>query len=105
MSSIMRARNGLMGRGEVSEVIGLSPGLKVAAPSMLGIGGPDRHALPRITSPRTRRPQRVVPPARAGSFSDPTRSLAFAFGTALPAPYRPFPGLVVKHGVEWLFAV
>jgi hypothetical protein len=35
---------------------------------MLGIGCPDRHALPRITSPKTRRPQPVVPPARAGSF-------------------------------------
>src|SRR5580704_8768071 len=35
---------------------------------MLGIGCPDRHALPRITSTKTRRPQPVVPPARAGSF-------------------------------------
>ena len=45
----MRARNGLTGRGEVSEVIGLSPELKVAGPSMLGIGCPYRHALPHIT--------------------------------------------------------
>src|SRR6516162_2483328 len=68
MSSIMRARNGLTGRSEVSEVIGLSPELKVAGPSMLGIRCPDRHALPRITSPKTRRPRRALPPARAGSF-------------------------------------
>src|SRR6516225_11241801 len=68
MSSIMRARNGLTGRSEVSEVIGLAPELKVAGPSMLGIRCPDRHALPRITSPKTRRPRRALPPARAGSF-------------------------------------
>src|SRR6516164_10525605 len=49
MSSIMRARNGLTGRSDVSEVIGLSPELKVAGPSMLGVGCPDRHALPHIT--------------------------------------------------------
>jgi len=49
MSSIMRARSGLTGRGDVSEVIGgSSPELKVVEPSMLGIGRPDRHALPRI---------------------------------------------------------
>src|SRR6516162_9821744 len=50
MSSIMRARNGLTGRWEGSEVIRdsfLEP--KVAGPSMLGIGRPDRHALPHIT--------------------------------------------------------
>src|SRR3979490_573042 len=50
MSSIMRARSGLTGRCEGSEVIRgsfLEP--KVAGPSMLGIGCPDRHALPLIT--------------------------------------------------------
>ena len=55
MSSIMRVRSGLTGRSEVSEVIGLSPELKVAGPSMLGIGCPDRHALPHITSSKMRR--------------------------------------------------
>src|SRR6516225_4166574 len=69
MSSIMRARSGLMGRGAVSEVIGGSSlELKVAGPSMLGIGCPDRHALPHITPPKTRRPRYALPPARAGSF-------------------------------------
>src|SRR5260370_8685063 len=46
MSSIMRARSALTGRFEDWEVIGgssLKP--KVAGPSMLGIGCPDRHAL------------------------------------------------------------
>jgi hypothetical protein len=41
---------------------------------MLGIGCPDRHALPCITSSKMRRPRRVLPPARAGSFFDPKRS-------------------------------
>src|SRR6266568_5253614 len=63
MSSIMRARSALTGRWEESEVIGgssLKP--KVAGPSMLGIGCPDRHAL-LLTHPppspkmyRSRRP-------------------------------------------------
>jgi hypothetical protein len=75
MSSTMRARNGLTGRWEGSEVIRVSflkP--KVAGPSMLAIGRPDRHALPRITSSKMRRPRRALPPARAGSF----------FGAELP---------------------
>src|SRR3954467_7961525 len=46
MSSIMRWRSALPGRGEGWEVIGGSSlELKVAGPSMLGIGCPDRHAL------------------------------------------------------------
>src|SRR3954463_9231388 len=46
MSSIMRWRSALPGRCEGSEVIGGSSlELKVAGPSMLGIGCPDRHAL------------------------------------------------------------
>jgi hypothetical protein len=49
ISSIMRARSALTGRWEGPEVIGGSfLELKVAGPSMLGIGCPDRHALPRI---------------------------------------------------------
>src|SRR5215831_7138649 len=79
MSSIIRARNGLTGRSEVSEVIGLSPELKVAGPSMLGIGLPDRHALPRFTSTKMRRPRHALPPARAGSF----------FGASFPFPRPP----------------
>jgi hypothetical protein len=52
MSSIMRARSALTGRCEGWEVIGsssLKP--KVAGPSMLGIGCPDRHALLFTRSP------------------------------------------------------
>src|SRR5271169_6987373 len=67
----MRARSGLTGRGEISEVIGgpLSS-LKVAGPSMLGIGCPDRHALPFTHSPpppKTHPPRRVLP-SRASGF-------------------------------------
>src|SRR6266536_5559786 len=68
MSSIMRARSGLTGRCEGSEVIRgsfLEP--KVAGPSMLGIGRPDRHALPPITPSKLRRPRRVLP-SRASGF-------------------------------------
>src|SRR5271154_2714813 len=72
MSSIMRARSAPTGRSEGWEVIGgsfLKP--KVAGPSMLGIGCPDRHALPFITSPKRvdrHAPPPAPPPARAGSF-------------------------------------
>jgi len=72
----MRARNGLTGRWEGPEVIGGSFfELKVAGPSMLGIGRPDRHALPHATSLKfaltvTRAPSRasgfVLPPTAAG---------------------------------------
>jgi hypothetical protein len=72
----MRARSALTGRWEGWGVIGdssLKP--KVAEPSMLGIGRPDRHALPRITlvenAPTTTR----APLPRAGSFIDPKPSL------------------------------
>src|SRR6201993_776762 len=70
MSSIMRARSALTGRSEGWGVIGGSSlELKVAEPSMLGIGCPDRHALPLTHSlppPKMYRPRH---PARAGSFS------------------------------------
>src|SRR5438876_5978296 len=78
MSSIMRARNALTGRGEEAEVIGgVLVELKVAGPSMLGIGCPDRHPLPLIHSPpppKMHSPRRR-PPARAGSFHDPKPTL------------------------------
>src|SRR5216683_1645441 len=71
MSSIIRARSALTGRGEGCEVIGgSSRELKIAGPSMLGIGCPDRHPLPLIhplPPPKMHRPRRR-PPARAGSF-------------------------------------
>src|SRR5271163_1410242 len=69
MSSIIRARSGLMGWWEASEVIrGASLELKVAGPSMLGIRRPDRHALPLATSPTRRQRFTHPPPAGAGSF-------------------------------------
>src|SRR5438132_11365244 len=78
MSSIMRARNALTGRGEEAEVIGgVLFELKVAGPSMLGIGCPDRHPLPLTHSPPPPKmhPPRRRPPARAGSFPDPMLTL------------------------------
>jgi hypothetical protein len=84
MSSIMRARNGLTGRSDVSKVIGLSPELKVAGPSMLGIGRPDRHVLPRVSPSIIRRPRGVLL-SRASGFvhppvADPRQSPAAANG-------------------------
>src|SRR5690242_11754448 len=68
MSSIMRARRGLTRRSEILEAIrGSSLELKVAGPSMLGIGCPDGHVLPLTTSPMTQAGD-SRPPARAGSF-------------------------------------
>jgi len=55
---------------------GSSLELKVAGPSMLGVRRPDRHLLPRITPSTMRGPRRVLPPARAGSFFDPTATFA-----------------------------
>src|ERR1700740_928968 len=82
MSWIIRARNGLTGRWEGSEVIGGSVlELKVAGPSMLGIGCPDRHLLPRITPSKMRWRQRVLPPARAGAFT---------------GRFRPFPQMLLR---------
>src|SRR5258708_19019625 len=70
MSSIMRWRSALTGRCEGSEVIGGSSlELKVAGPSMLGIGCPDRHALPLThppPSPKMYRPRR--PSSRESGF-------------------------------------
>src|SRR5215831_19196189 len=71
MSSIMRARSALTGRWEAWEVIGgSSPKPKVAGPSMLGIGCPDRHALPITHTSAAKNALTVTrrPPARAGSF-------------------------------------
>src|SRR6516164_1378163 len=88
MSSIMRARSGLTGRGEVSGVIGghrgSTPELKVAEASMLGIGCPDRHALPRITPKKCTERKQRSPPARAGSF----------FGALQPAHHRDKKGTI-----------
>src|SRR5271169_5487359 len=75
----MRARSGLTGRGEISEVIGgpLSS-LKVAGPSMLGIGCPDRHALPFTHSPpppKTHPPRRVLPSRASGFVHRPKAAL------------------------------
>src|SRR6266481_8311 len=95
MSSIMRARNALTGRGEEAEVIGgVLFELKVAGPSMLGIGCPDRHPLPLIHSPPLPKmhPPRRRPPARAGSFIDQEPTFApFSVSVTvdLPLTVRP----------------
>src|SRR5260370_25552472 len=63
MSPLMRARSALTGRGEGAGVMGgFLFELKVAGPSMLGIGCPDRHPLPLIhtpPSPKTHRLRRA----------------------------------------------
>jgi hypothetical protein len=41
---------------------------------MLGIGCPDRHALLRITSPKLRRPRRLLPSRERVRSSTPKRS-------------------------------
>src|SRR4051794_26529131 len=76
MSSIMRARSGLTWRSERLESIrGSSLEPKVTGPSMLGIGCPDRHALPLTASPITHGGD-ARPPARAGSFFAPNQTSA-----------------------------
>src|SRR4029077_10292579 len=99
MSSIMRARNGLTGRSEVSEVIGLSPELKVAGPSMLGIGCPDRHALPRVNLVKYAEHAASSPPARAVSFFRATWSFPRVPGK-LPSP-SDLPTFVIVRCQPW----
>src|SRR6476619_263823 len=63
MSSIIRARSGLTRWSERLEgIAGSSLEPKVAGPSMLGIGCPDRHPLLRVTSPKTHPPRRAPLP-------------------------------------------
>src|SRR3977135_2594268 len=76
MSSVSRPRRALTGRGEEAEVIGgVLFELKVAGPSMLGIGCPDRHPLPLIHSPPPPKmhPPRRRPPAGAAPLGSPDR--------------------------------
>src|SRR5947208_12461405 len=83
MSSIMRSRSALPGRCEGSEVIGGSSlELKVAGPSMLGIGCPDRHALPLTHAPPS---PKIYRPRRASS-----RESGFVL----------CPKEVIRHGAE-----
>src|SRR6266436_1476049 len=82
MSSIMRARSALTGWWDGWEVIGGSSlELKVAGPSMLGIGCPDRHALP--LTPLHRRPK-MHRPQRASS-----RESGFVLGWICDLPDLP----------------
>src|SRR5258708_34690459 len=86
MSSIMRARSAPAGRGEEWEIIGGSSlELKVAGPSMLGIGCPDRHALPLTTPIENARTVIRTPPAKAGSFMGGNRTFASDLRTGQPA--------------------
>ena len=65
-------------------------GWKAAGPSMLGIGCPDRHALPRITPIRCADLElRPLPRERVRSTTLCEHS-AFPVGRALHAPYLPF---------------
>src|SRR6476620_10997183 len=73
MSSIIRARSGLTRWSERLEgIAGSSLEPKVAGPSMLGIGCPDRHPLLRVTSPKTHPPRRApLPRERVRSLLHP----------------------------------
>src|SRR5882762_2473463 len=88
MSSIMRARSGLTRRWEGSGAIRgsfLEP--KVARPSMLGIGRPDRHALPRVNLVDIRRPRRVLPSRASGFVLRPNCDIGHTrLGRPLPDP-------------------
>ena len=53
---------------------------------MLGIGRPDRHALPRITPIKCADRKLRFPPARAGSFLDAKRSSSERIVGSPPRP-------------------
>src|SRR5271167_571604 len=84
MSSIMRARSALTGRAEGWEVIGGSSlELKVAGPSMLGIGCPGRHALPLTPPQKAPRVTRApIPRERVRSWEGNGRT-AFVVGNLI----------------------
>src|SRR5439155_27374382 len=76
MSSIMRARSGLTGGWEGSEVIGVPFSSRRLMD--LRCSGSDAPTVTRYRaspSSKLRRPRRVLPPARAGSFSGAFRSI------------------------------
>src|SRR6516165_10146281 len=77
---------------------GLSRELKVAGPSMLGIGCPDRHALPHITPPKTRRPRYALPPTRARSFSGALALAAHSGEGPLPIRFADLGHRALKTG-------
>src|SRR5215475_7520068 len=104
MSSIMRARSALTGRWEAWEVIGSSsPKPKVAGPSMLGIGCPDRHALPITHTSAAKNALTVTrrPPARAGSFvgGKPPFALLPSISRDVPSAIRQKPDLAFALGL------
>src|SRR5215472_855653 len=105
MSSIMRARSALTGRWEAWEVIGgSSPKPKVAGPSMLGIGCPDRHALPITHTSAAKNALTVTrrPPARAGSFSGRFETLrGRRHGPTWRLPGADLQGALVGPAVLW----
>src|SRR5438105_15845372 len=77
MSSIMRARSGLTGGWEGSEVIGVPFSSRRLMD--LRCSGSDAPTVTRYRaspSSKLRRPRRVLPPARAGSFTDLFRTFA-----------------------------
>jgi hypothetical protein len=64
---------------------------------MLAIGRPDSHALPHITSSKMRPPRCVLPPARAGSFFHPFRTLDGPGGRRLMVGQ---PSSGIPHGCQ-----
>src|ERR1700681_3391906 len=97
MSSIMRARNALTGRGEEAEVIGgVLFELKVAGPSMLGIGCPDRHPLPLIPHTTIAKNPRTAP---RGIPRERVRSMPHSGRSSMP------PGSVQLGGIHALFPI
>src|ERR1700736_2420066 len=128
MSSIMRARSGLTGRGEVSEVIGLFS----RAEGCWTFDARDRMPRPSraiahypVDNPATamRSPSRAAcapPPERVRSSAHPppcppsrrrspppadSGHSGLGTGTALHAPFRPLPRGPISGELGWLSAL
>src|SRR3954469_23308520 len=70
---------------------------------MLGIGCPDRHAFLFIRSlppPKTRRPRRAPPPARAGSFYGANRNRPSATPSSRSPPLSGPSAVVARTGLH-----
>ena len=58
---------------------------------MLGVGCPDRHALPHITSSKMHRPRRVLPSRASGFVLRPKADLGCVWVQKLKNSGRPVP--------------
>src|SRR5215470_13971674 len=100
MSSIMRARSGLMGRGEPSEVMGALPSRRLLD---LQCSGSDALTVTRYSASPLRNcaDRDAAPLPRAGSFSGALQSVADHAAYGRRCPLRDLPG-GLRDRLSWV---